>query len=147
MPRGTLPSEADLHLNFPVLFFALAVTTLAGLLFGRAPAWYASRVDPGETLKEGSRTGIGSGRHRLRQSLVIGEFALALALLAGVGLVIHSFLNLVRVDLGLNTDHVLTFFLPVPDTRPKDPEKIIAYCKQILSSVRAVPGVTSASAW
>jgi putative ABC transport system permease protein len=146
MPRGTLPSEADLHLNFPVLFFALAVTTLAGLLFGSAPAWYASRVDPGEALKEGSRTGIGSGRHRLRQSLVVGEFALALALLAGAGLAIHSFLNLLRVDLGLNTDHVLTFFLPVPDSRPKDPEKIIAYYKQILSSVSAVPGVTSASA-
>lgn len=146
MPRGTLPSEADLHLNFPVLFFALAVTTLAGLLFGSAPAWYASRVDPGEALKEGSRTGIGSGSHRLRQSLVVGEFALALALLAGAGLAIHSFLNLLRVDLGLNTDHVLTFFLPVPDSRPKDPEKIIAYYKQILSSVSAVPGVTSASA-
>ncbi|WP_263416374.1 ABC transporter permease [Terriglobus albidus] len=146
MPRGTLPTEADLHLNLPVLLFALALTTLAGLLFGSAPAWYASRVDPGETLKEGNRTGVGSGRHRLRQSLVIGEFALALSLLAGAGLAIHSFLNLLRVDLGLSTDHVLTFFLPVPDSRPKDPEKIIAYYKQILASVSAVPGVTSVSA-
>jgi putative ABC transport system permease protein len=50
------------------------------------------------------------------------------------------------VDLGLDTDHVLTFFLPVPDSRPKEPEKIIAYYKQILSSVSAVPGVTSATA-
>jgi putative ABC transport system permease protein len=146
MPRGTLPDEADLHLNLPILLFTLAATTLAGLLFGSAPAWYASRVDPGEALKEGNRTGVGAGRHRLRQALVIGEFALALALLAGAGLVIHSFLNLLRVDLGIRTDHVLTFYLPVPDSRPKDPEKIIAYYKQILSSVSAVPGVTSASA-
>jgi putative ABC transport system permease protein len=146
MPRGTLPDEADLHLNLPILLFTLAATTLAGLLFGSAPAWYASRVDPGEALKEGNRTGVGAGRHRLRQTLVIGEFALALALLAGAGLAIHSFLNLLRVDLGLRTDHVLTFYLPVPDSRPKDPEKIIAYYKQILSSVNAVPGVTSASA-
>jgi putative ABC transport system permease protein len=146
MPRGTLPDEADLTLNLPILFFTLAATTLAGLLFGSAPAWYASRVDPGEALKEGNRTGVGAGRHRLRQTLVIGEFALALALLAGAGLAIHSFLNLLRVDLGLRTDHVLTFYLPVPDSRPKDPEKIIAYYKQILSSVNAVPGVTSASA-
>jgi putative ABC transport system permease protein len=146
MPRGTLPDEADLHLNLPILLFTLAATTLAGLLFGSAPAWYASRVDPGEALKEGNRTGVGAGRHRLRQILVIGEFALALALLAGAGLAIHSFLNLLRVDLGLSTDHVLTFYLPVPDSRPKDPEKIIAYYKQILSSVSAVPGVTSASA-
>ena len=146
MPRGTLPNEADLTLNLPILFFTLLATTFAGLLFGSAPAWYASRVDPGESLKEGNRTGVGAGRHRLRQSLVIGEFALALSLLAGAGLAIHSFLNLLRVDLGLRTDHVLTFFLPVPDSRPKDPEKIIAYYRQILSSVNAVPGVTSASA-
>jgi putative ABC transport system permease protein len=146
MPRGTLPDEADLHLNIPILLFTLAATTFAGLLFGSAPAWYASRVDPGESLKEGNRTGVGAGRHRLRQTLVIGEFALALALLTGAGLAIHSFLNLLRVDLGLRTDHVLTFYLPVPDSRPKDPEKIIAYYKQILSSVNAVPGVTSTSA-
>lgn len=146
MPEGTLPNEADLTLNLPVLLFTLIATTLAGFLFGSAPAWYASRVDPGEALKEGNRTGVGSGRHRLRQSLVIGEFALALALLAGAGLAIHSFLNLLRVDLGLRTDHVLTFFLPVPDSRPKDPEKIVAYYRQILDRVSAVPGVTSTSA-
>ncbi|HEY4354240.1 MAG TPA: ABC transporter permease [Acidobacteriaceae bacterium] len=146
MPRGTLPDEADLHLNLPILLFTLLATTLAGLLFGSAPAWYASRVDPGETLKESNRTGVGAGRHRLRQTLVAGEFALALALLAGAGLTIHSFVNLLRVDLGLRTDHVLTFYLPVPDSRPKEPEKIIAYYKQLLGSINAVPGVTSSSA-
>ena len=146
MPPHTLPIEADLRLNLPILLFTIAATTLAGLLFGSAPAWYASRIDPGETLKEGGRSGMGAGRHRLRQSLVIGELALALTLLTGAGLAIHSFLNLLRVDLGLHTDHVLTFFLPVPDSRPKDPEKIIAYYRQILSRIQAVPGVRSASA-
>jgi putative ABC transport system permease protein len=146
MPRGTLPTEADLNLNLPILAFTLVATTLAGLLFGSAPAWYASRIDPGETLKEGGRSGVGAGRHRLRQSLVIGEFALALTLLTGAGLAIHSFLNLLRVDLGLRTDHVLTFYLPVPDSRPKDAEKIIAYYRQILFRINAVPGVTSATA-
>jgi putative ABC transport system permease protein len=146
MPEGTLPTEADLHLNLPILVFTLAATTLAGLLFGSAPAWYASRIDPGESLKEGGRTGTGSGRHRLRQFLVIGEFALALSLLTGAGLAIHSFLNLLRVDLGVRTDHVLTFFLPIPESRPKDPAKINVYYRQILSSIESVPGVTSAAA-
>ncbi len=146
MPPHTLPIEADLRLNLPILFFTLATTTLAGLLFGSAPAWYASRIDPGETLKEGGRVGMGTGRHRLRQLLVIGEIALALTLLTGAGLAIHSFLNLLRVDLGLRTDHVLTFFLPVPDSRPKDPDKIVAYYRQLLSRIQAVPGVTSATA-
>jgi putative ABC transport system permease protein len=78
--------------------------------------------------------------------LVIGEFALALALLAGAGLAIHSFWNLSREDLGVQIDHVLTFFLPVPDSRPKDPAKITAYYRQMLAAIGAVPGVKSVSA-
>jgi putative ABC transport system permease protein len=146
MPAHTLPAEADLQLNLPILCFTVLATTLAGLLFGSAPAWYASRIDPGETLKEGGRSGMGAGRHRLRQLLVVGELALALTLLTGAGLAIHSFVNLLRVDLGLRTDHVLTFFLPVPESRPKDPDKIIGYYRQILARVNAVPGVTSTAA-
>ena len=145
MPPNTLPGDADLRLNTPVLLFALGITTLAGLLFGCAPAWYASRVDPGESLKEGGRLGIGQDRRRLRRVLVVGEFALALALLAGAGLAIHSFWNLEHVDLGVRTDHILTFGLPVPDARPKDPQKIVAYYRSILESIQTVPGVTHAA--
>ncbi|MBV8672130.1 MAG: FtsX-like permease family protein, partial [Acidobacteriaceae bacterium] len=146
MPEDTLPWEADLSLNLPILAFTLLATTLAGLLFGCAPAWYASRIDPAETLKEGGRSGMGAGRHRLRRLLVIGEFTLALTLLAGAGLAIHSFWNMSRVDLGVQTDHVLTFFLPVPDSRPKDPQQITTYYRQILANISAVPGVMHASA-
>jgi putative ABC transport system permease protein len=145
MPPGTLPSEADLSLNLPILLFSLAASTLAGLLFGCLPAWYATRVDPGEALKEGGRSSSGSGRHRLRKVLVIGEFALALTLLTGAGLAIHSFWNLTRVDLGLNTNHVLTFFLPVPDARPKDPAQIAAYYQRMIESIKSVPGVLDVS--
>jgi putative ABC transport system permease protein len=145
MPQNTLPSEADLSLNLPVLLFSLAASTLAGVLFGCAPAWYATRVDPAEVLKEGGRSGTGAGRHRLRRLLVIGEFALALTLLTGAGLAIHSFWNLTRVDLGVNTTHIQTFYLPVPDARPKDPKQITAYYQQMLASIKAVPGVLNAS--
>jgi putative ABC transport system permease protein len=145
MPRGTLPDEADLSLNLPILLFTFCASTLAGLLFGCAPAWYAARVDPGEALKEGGRSGPGAGRHRLRRVLVIGEFALALALLTGAGLAIHSFWNLTRVDLGVNTTNIQTFFLPVPEARPKDPAQITAYYQQMLGSIKAVPGVLDAS--
>ena len=142
MPRGTLPNEADLRLNIPILLFTLAATTLAGLLAGSAPAWYASRIDPGETMKEGGRTGMTAGKQRLRRLLVIGEFALAVALLAGAGLAVHSFWNLTQVDLGVRTDHVLTFSLPVPDARSKDPARISAYYRDILAHIGAVPGVS-----
>ena len=145
MPPGTLPTEADLRLNLPVLLFTLAASTLSGLLFGCAPAWSATRVDPAEVLKEGGHSGTGAGRHRIRRLLVIGEFALALALLTGAGLAIHSFWNLTRVDLGTSTTNIQTFSLPVPDSRPKDPALISAYYQQMIASIKAVPGVLDAA--
>lgn len=145
MPPNTLPSEADVRLNIPVLLAAFAATTIAGLLFGCAPAWYASRVDPAETLKEGGRSGSSRFRNRLRRLLVVGEITLALALLAGAGLAIHSFWNLNNVDLGVQTDHVLTFNLPMNKEVDMSAEQIVAYYQQIMRKIEAVPGVESAS--
>jgi putative ABC transport system permease protein len=146
MPPFTLPSEADVTLNIPVLLFTLLATTIAGILFGCAPAWAASRIDPNETLKEGGRSGTGAGRHRLRRALVVAEFALALTLLAGAGLAIHSFWNLARVDPGFRTDHILTFSLPVPEKRLTQPEQMVAYYKLLVEKIESLPGVIRAEA-
>lgn len=142
VPEGILPSEASFQLDIHILLVALAMTTAAGLIFGCAPAWYASRVDPGESLKEGGRS-VGTSSHSLRRTLIVGEFALALALLAGAGLAIHSFWNLTRVDLGVRTDHVLLFELNQPDRRFQSPEQMNAYNQQVLNVVRSLPGVSS----
>lgn len=146
VPEGILPSEANFQLDIHVLVVALVTTTLAGILFGCAPAWYASRVDPGESLKEGGRTGTGAGSHKLRRGLIAGEFALALSLLAGAGLAIDSFWNLTRVDVGLRTDHVLTFGLDQAPGRFKSPEEMYAYNQRMLSELRSMPGVSAAAA-
>jgi putative ABC transport system permease protein len=146
MPDGTLPAESSLQLNLPVLAVTLAATMLSGLLFGCAPAWYASQVDPGESLKDGGRSGAGSSHNKLRRALVVSEFALALALLAGAGLAMRSFWNLTRVDLGVRTDHVLKFELDQADGRFKDPTQIDNYYRQILNRIQAVPGVSAAAA-
>ena len=145
MPPGMLPSEAALELDSHVLWVTLAATMISGVLFGCAPAWYASRVDPGDALKEGGRSGTSASRHRVRRLLIVGEFALALSLLSGAGLALHSFWNLTRVDLGVNTDHVLVFDLQQPDRRFKDPSQIDAYYRQILEKIHATPGVSSAA--
>ena len=146
MPPYTLPSEADVKLSVPVLLFTLASTMLAGVLFGCAPAWRASGVNLTEAIKEGGRSGSGRGHNRLRFALVISEFGLSLTLLAGAGLAIHSFWNLARVDLGIRTDHILSFNLPVPNTRLSDSQKIVTFYRQLLERVRALPGVTHAEA-
>ena len=111
-------AQAGPHVNLIALFFALGITTLCGLFFGYAPAWFAARVNPNESLKEG-HAGTNAGRQRLRRVLICGEFALALSLLTGAGLAIHSFSSRIHADVGLRTDHVLTFMMPVPETRPK----------------------------
>jgi predicted permease len=147
IPTDSLPPEADLRLNTPILLIMLAAATLAGVLFGCVPAWYASRLDPAEALKEGGRSGIGAGRQRFRRILVIAEFALALPLLAGAGMTIHSFWNLTHVDLGVRTDHVLGFYLDSVSLM-KNPTQgnTNSYYRRALAAIAAVPGVSHASA-
>src|SRR5262247_2629851 len=145
VPINMLPSEADVRISVPVLLFTLAATTLAGLLFGSAPAWQASRLDLNEVLKQGGRSGSGGARRNLRRILVVVEFALALTLLAGGGLTLRSFWNLTRVDLGVRTDHVLTFFLPTPRGRFSDVERVSPYYQQLLEKIESVPGIQKAA--
>src|SRR5215470_4454883 len=145
VPMNMLPSEADVRISVPVLLFTIGATMLAGLLFGSAPAWQASRLDLNEVMKQGGRTGAGVGRRGVRRALVIVEFALALTLLAGGGLALHSFWNLTRVDLGVRTERVLTFFLPVPQSRFTEPARIAPYYRQLLERIEAVPGVEQAA--
>jgi putative ABC transport system permease protein len=144
VPQYTLPSEADVTLNIPVLLFTMAATMLAGVLFGCVPALQAARLNLNDTLKEGGRSG-GAGKHRVRHALVLVEFALALTLLAAAGLAVHSFWYLTHVDMGFRTDHILTFGLPMPAERLKTPEQITAFYRELIDRVRALPGITAAS--
>jgi predicted permease len=146
MPPYTLPSEAEVTLSIPVLLFTLGCTMIAGILFGCAPAWRASGVSLNETLKEGGRSGSSRGHNRLRQVLVVSEFGLALTLLAGAGLAMHSFWNLTRVDLGVRTDHTLTFSLTSDIKRFADAQQIVAFYRQLVEKVQALPGVSHAEA-
>ena len=142
MPQYTLPSEADVTLNIPVLLFTMAATMLAGILFGCVPAFQAARLNLNDTLKEGGRSG-GAGKHRVRHALVLAEFALALTLLAAAGLAVHSFWNLTHVDMGFRTDHTLTFSLPMPAERLKTAAQITSFYRDLDSKVQALPGISA----
>jgi putative ABC transport system permease protein len=146
MPAYTLPSEADVRLNVPVLLFTFAVSVGSGVIFGSAPAWQVTRWNLNDVLKEAGRSAIGGARHWTRRIFVVAEFALALTLLAGAGLAIHSVVKLTYVDLGFARDHLLTFYLPVPDGRLKTPEQVEAFYQRLLERARAIPGITAASA-
>lgn len=145
-PVGTMiPSEANIRISIPVLLFTIGVTTLAGLLFGTAPAWQATRVDLNDVLKLGGRTGGGGVRRNALRALVVAEFALALTLLATGGLALRGFWNLTRIDLGIQTENVLTFRLPVPASRLDGADQIRSYYGQMLEKIQALPGVTKAA--
>ena len=144
MPPGLLPSEVDVRLSIPVLLFTLTACVLSGVLFGLAPAWQAARTDANATLKETARA-VGDGRHLLRRTLVVAEFALALTLLTGGGLTIQSLINIARTDLGFRSDGLFTFYLPVEDDRLKDADAIDTFYRQFAERVSAVPSVTSMS--
>lgn len=145
MPPFTLPSEADLRLSIPVLLFTVGASLLSGVLFGSAPAWLAARMNLNEIMKEGGRSSLAAGRHGLRRILVVAEFALALSLLAGGALAIHSLWNVAHVNLGFRSDHLLTFFLPVPDGHLTGSKQITTFYQQLLDRIQALPGVSSAS--
>jgi predicted permease len=145
LPPFSIPTEADVRVNLPVLFFSVAATLIAGVLCGCAPAWQGSRWNPVERLKEGGRSDSGGGSKGLRRSLVVIEFALALTLLAGAGLAIRSFWKLTRIDLGFRQDHVLTFALPLRNDRLVRPEQTAVFYRQLLEKIEALPGVYSAA--
>src|SRR5262245_20934814 len=145
LPRFMLPAEADPRLSLPVLLFTLAATALSGLLCGAAQAWQASRADWNDALKKAGRGAAGSGRRRLRHALVVVEFAMAVTLLAGAGLTILSFWNRTQVDLGVRTDRILTFGLPVNEGRFTSAAQIDDFYRSLLERFRAVPGVVHAS--
>jgi putative ABC transport system permease protein len=144
MPAFTLPSETEITLSVPVLLFALATCTLAGIVAGCAPAWQASHASINEVMKEGARS-VGQARHGLRRALVVTEFALALTLLAGGGMAVHALTRIMSAELGFRGERLLTFTLPVARGRLTTAEAMDAFYRSILERSSSLPGVVSAS--
>ena len=142
VPPNSLPQEMDVQMDMRVLLFALAISVLTGILFGLAPAVQATSPDLASSMKEGGHgTTTGAARKRVRDALVIGEVALAFAMLAGSGLMIRSFFRLLNVDPGFNATNVLTMVIPTSPEKMPDSELVNVYLRQIRSAVEAVPGV------
>jgi putative ABC transport system permease protein len=139
-----LPRGADVQVDGRVLAFALGVSLLCALLFGLAPAWRARSRDLAPSLREGHQATVSGRRQRLRRALVVAEFALAVPLALGAGLMLRSLWALQRVDLGFAPDHVLTFRVSVPDTDYAKPEEVVVFYQRLRERMRAVPGVRAA---
>src|SRR5262245_24539455 len=137
----------QVEISASVLGFTFVVALLTGIVFSLAPAFEASKVKLGETLKETGRNLAGNPRsQRLRSVLVVAEIALALVLLIGAGLLIRSFLRLQNVDTGFDARNVLTMRVALPLGRYDQDEKRLNFFTQALERMQSLPGVEAAGA-
>ncbi len=143
-PAG-MPRWGDIHVDGWVSGFTFLISALTGALFGIAPAIYASKTNLNEALKEGSgRASAGAGRSRLRQGLVIGEFALSLVLLTGAGLMIATFARLVSVSPGFDSHRVLTVQFWLNGSKYNNTPAVADFYRAVEQRVEALPGVEAA---
>ncbi len=141
------PRASSIRLDSTVFAFTLIVAVLTGLLFGLVPALTASRTDLQLSLRESGRSATGNSRQlRLRNFLVVGETCLACVLLIAAGLMLHSFLNLLRVDPGFQPQKVLTASLSLPFQRYREIPKRVQFYQRLIASLESMPGVQYAGA-
>jgi len=145
LPQGPLPGEVDITLDGPALGLSLGAAVLSAVLFGIAPALYSTRRDLVEGLKTAGKAVAGS-RGRLRNALVTGEVALALVLLLGAGVLMRSFVSLVRVDLGFDTKNVLVVPVIFAPGEYKTAAEKHRFYDQALQRIASVPGVEAVAA-
>jgi predicted permease len=140
-----LPRANNVGINGPVLLFTLAVSILAGVVFGLAPALRTSRTDVNATLNQSGRSLVGS-RHRAQAVFVTVEMALALVLLVGAGLMIRTLVRLWNVNPGFKPQNVITFNVtPAASLARQSPDAIRAAYRQMSAAIHSVPGVEEVS--
>jgi predicted permease len=149
---ANIPRLNEVDVSAGVLFFAFLISILTGVLFGLAPALQAANPDQLENLREGGRgSGVARRHTRVSRILVVSEVALSIILLAGAGLLLRSFWNVLEVRPGFNSSHLATvqIWIPISNNPANDPysveEKRADFLLELSRRVSALPGVDHAS--
>ncbi len=148
MMPADLPRLTEVHFDGGMVAIGLALSIVAGVVFGIVPAIQVSGVDPGDSLKEAGR-GLGEGlrERRFRSALVAAEIGISLVLLVGAGLLVRSFWSMLQVNPGLDPSHVgfAQIWIPVPNDPSKNPYATPvqrnAYINEVLRRVGGLPGI------
>ena len=143
-----LPRLSEVQFDLRIVGVAFFLSVVTGILFGLAPAWQVSSLDPNRDLKEAGRTGGGSARHnRFRSMLVSAEIALSLVLLIAAGLLIRSFWDLLQTNPGIDPRNLMVaqVWIPAPNNPQANPYQKIparsAFVMEVLRQARLLPGV------
>ncbi|MCM2275676.1 MAG: ABC transporter permease [Candidatus Didemnitutus sp.] len=144
--RGINGESVVMEIGWPVLGWAFAAALVTALAFGVAPALFALRLDLNGTLKSGGRGTVGGrGHQRFRHALIVGQFAVAMTLLAAAGVQIGGLNELNNRRIGWTSDHLITGSMLLPAATYSDAEKISAFHRLMLEQLAALPGVTTVS--
>jgi predicted permease len=147
MPEYSIPHEAVISLNLPVLCFAVAVSVSTGLVLGLAPALQSSADSQADTLR-GAGRGSSSGFRRLRllDTLIVAEITLSVILLTGSGMAVRGLIALQDLTLGYNPKGALTFEVPLREGHYAKWSERLKLCQSVTSYLRRMPQVQAASA-
>ena len=141
-----VPYWMTFNMDVTVFAFFTAVCVVTGIVFGLAPALHISKTNVNEVLKEGGRSGSGGLRaRRWAAALIVTELALTLVLLAGAGFMMRSFLNLYRMDAGIETSNLLTMGFILPNRKYTNPQMRLDFVRRVEERMNAIGGVVGAA--
>ena len=143
VPPNTIPDEAEIVINIPVLLFAVGISVASALIAGLAPALHVARSSDGAAMVTRGTRGVAGSRVQkmLRGTLVAAEVALSLMLLVGASLLFRTLIQVQGVNLGFRPERTLTLRIPVNEARYRDPEVRRARLQQIVDQLKTAPGI------
>ena len=144
---NSIPRSAEIALDPAVLLFTMVVSLMTGLIFGLAPLLQLrDRVVIGSLKESGQRSTAGAARARVRNGLVMAEVALAVVLVAGAGLLLRSFWNMMSVDAGFNRSHLVTFGVVLPGANYRTPQSSVDFFARLTKDLSEQAGVQGVAA-
>ena len=148
MQSTSIPRANEVHVSWSVTAFALGVSVVTAVVMGLLTAWHGTRGDIRESLSASQRTQTGSGSSaRIRRALVVSQMALTVVLLVGAGLLGRSFLRLLEINPGYRTQHAVILDAALPyESGAEGAQRRVAFYRELMSRVRAIPGVTNVGA-
>lgn len=146
LPRDTVPAEAQISVNGPVMLFSVAITLGTMLLFALFPALDSSRAAVGRGLQEGGRGTSSMATSRMRAGLIIAEVSLSLVLLVGAGLLIRSLARIQSVSVGFDRENLLVVPVQLPEARYGGSEQATTFFENAVDLLATLPAVKSVAA-
>ena len=148
MQPTSVPRSGDIHVDWPVMAFALGLSIVTAVGMGVLTAWHGTRGDLRESLSASTRTQSGStSSAQIRRALVISQMALTVVLLVGAGLLGRSFVQLLQINPGYRTQHAVLLDAAIPyEAGVEGAQRRLAFYTDLISQLRTIPGVTKVGA-